>query len=188
MNDPKQQLKTQLANIEQRTGKPLADLQKIIRQSGLEKHGQIVAMLKKDLGMGHGDANTLTHVTLKPELLGGGDDDVASKVDGYYSGKKEHLRPIHDAVMKRLEKLGEFEIAPKNTYLSLRRAKQFAMIGPATNSRVDVGLNWKGASATDRLTPEKPGGMCTHVVRLSSVDDVDDELISWIEHAFNNAG
>ncbi len=188
MNDPQQQLRTQLANIEQRTGKPLSELQNLIRGSGLEKHGQIVAMLKTDLGMGHGDANTLAHVTLKPELLSGVDDDVEAKVNEYYSGKKEHLRPIHDAVMKRLEQLGTFEIAPKKTYLSLRRSKQFAMIGPATNTRVDLGLNWKGAPATERLVPEKPGGMCTHVIRLTSVDDVDDEVIHWVEQAFHSAG
>ena len=58
---------TQLANIEKRTGKTLAQLTKIIKGSGLEKHGELVAMLKTDLGMGHGDANTLVHVARQPD-------------------------------------------------------------------------------------------------------------------------
>ena len=74
------------------------------------------------------------------------------------------LKQLHDAFMKKLAKLGEFETVPKKTYLSLRRKKQFAMVRPATNSRVDVGLNMKGAEVTGRLESEKPGGMCTHKV------------------------
>ena len=58
---------TQLANIEKRTGKTLAQLTKIVKGSGLTKHGELVAMLKNDLGMGHGDANTLVHHALKSD-------------------------------------------------------------------------------------------------------------------------
>ena len=191
MNDVQKQLQTQLKNIEERTGKTLKQLQKVIKDSGLEKHGQLVSMLKKDLGMGHGDANTLVHVTKNPDVLtasSASGDDVSSKVDEYYAGKKEHLRPIHDAFMKKLEKLGDFEIAPKKTYLSLRRKKQFAMVGPATNSRVDVGLNMKGAQVTGRLESEKPGGMCTHKVRLTDPIAVDKELMDWVKQAFDAAG
>ena len=57
---------TQLANIEKRTGKTLAQLEKVVTGSGLTKHGELVAMLKQDLGMGHGDANTLVHYTRAP--------------------------------------------------------------------------------------------------------------------------
>ena len=189
MNDVQKQLQTQLKNIEERTGKTLKQLQKVIKDSGLEKHGQLVAMLKKDLGMGHGDANTLVHVTKNPDVLKADTgDDVSAKVDEYYSGKKADLRPIHDAFMKKLEKLGDFEIAPKKTYLSLRRKKQFAMIGPATNSRVDIGLNMKGAEVTGRLESEKPGGMCTHKVRLTDAKEVDKELMDWVKKAFDAAG
>ena len=38
-------LATQLANIEKRTGKALAELQAIVVASGLGKHGEVVAML-----------------------------------------------------------------------------------------------------------------------------------------------
>jgi hypothetical protein len=50
---------TQLDNIQTKTGKNLDELAGIIKSSGLSKHGEIREMLKRDLGLGYGDANTL---------------------------------------------------------------------------------------------------------------------------------
>ena len=176
---------TQLANIEKRTGKTLAQLTKIVTASGVTKHGELVAMLKNDLGMGHGDANTLVHHTLKSDgasaAAGKGAGDVLDDID---TGPKAALRPIHDALMGAIEKFGPFEIAPKKGYVSLRRKKQFAMIGPATNTQVEVGLNMKGVKGSSRLVEQKPGGMCQFKVRVSDRTDVDKELLGWIRHAY----
>lgn len=183
---------TQLANIEKRTGKSLAALAAIITKSGLEKHGELRDLLKKELGLGHGDANLLVHHvrgSAGPAVTpAGADGSIDAIVDGYYAGPKAALRPIHDAVMKRLEAFGDFEIAPKKTYLSLRRKKQFAMVGPATNTRVEVGLNMKDVPATARLEKLPPGGMCHYRVKLTDVKDVDKELIAWIKTAFDQSG
>jgi Domain of unknown function (DUF4287)/Domain of unknown function (DUF5655) len=141
---------TQLANIEQRTGKSLAALARIVKGSGLEKHGEIRDMLKRDLGMGHGDANLLVHHVLASagDAVGQGG---AAVLDGIYAGPKAALRPIHDKLMAAIGKFGAFEIAPKKGYVSLRRRKQFAMIGPATATQVEVGLNMKDVPAAGRL-------------------------------------
>ena len=64
MADPAQAVATQLANIEKRTGKSLEELAEIVRKSGLAKHGELRDMLKRDVGMGHGDANTVVHHVL----------------------------------------------------------------------------------------------------------------------------
>src|SRR5215204_2550667 len=179
-------LETQIKNIQTRTGKTLDQLYAIIRKSGLAKHGEIRDMLKNDLKMGHGDANTLVHIYLKAESSGGDkpvslDDDVMNHI---YAGPKASLRSIHDKLMESINKFGEFEIAPKKAYVSLRRKKQFAMIGPATNTRVEVGLNMKGVAATERLTELPAGQMCQYKVKLSDPKDVDKELIAWIRQAY----
>lgn len=62
------------------------------------------------------------------------------------------------------------------------------MIGPATNSRVEVGLNVKGLPATGRQEAIPPGGMCNYKVMLTEVSEVDKELFGWIKLAFENAG
>jgi len=183
-------LATQLTNIETRTGKSLKALASIIASSGLSKHGEIRDMLKRDLGLGHGDANTLVHHVLQSDgqsaamAQGQSADDVVS---GLYVGAKAGLWPIHDKLMAGITKFGEFEIAPKKTYVSLRRKKQFAMIGPATNTRVEVGLNMKGLAATERLVEMPPGGMCDYKIKLTSPAEVDAQVVAWIRRAFDGA-
>lgn len=179
---------TQLANIEKRSGKSLAELGAIVAASGLVKHGELVAMLKRDLGMGHGDANTLVH-TLRKQAEGG-DNAVPAEdaVAALYTGRKAALWPIHDRLMAEIRKFGPFEEAPKKTYVSLRRKKQFAMIGPATNTQVEVGLNAKGLAATARLVQLPPKGMCDYKVRLSAPAEVDATLAGWLRRAYDAAG
>jgi predicted transport protein len=189
MADPDKAIATQLANIEKRTGKTLAELSTIVNGSGLEKHGELVAMLKSTLGMGHGDANTLVHTVRQSAGSGAVKAASAGEVlDGLYTGPKAALRPIHDRLMKEIRKFGEFEEAPKKTYVSYRRKKQFATIGPATNTRVEVGLNMKGVEATERLEPLPAGQMCNYRVKLTEAAQVDAELITWIRTAFDAAG
>jgi hypothetical protein len=185
-------LDTQLTNIQKRSGKTLDELIGLVRKSGLTKHGQAVAFLKDTLGMGHGDANTIVHLTFKSaqafaEPTARPADSADADLERIYAGPKAALRPIHDAAMKRVEVFGPFDIAPKKTYLSLRRKKQFAMVGPATNTRVEVGLNMKGAKSTPRLEALPPGGMCQYKVRLSDAAEVDDELVNWIRRAYDES-
>lgn len=191
MNIVDKALETQLKNIQTRTGKTLDQLYDLIRKSGLSKHGQIRDMLKSELEMGHGDANTLTHTYLQSGGKVGEKtqdvpmDEVISEI---YAGPKENLRPIHEKLMAEINKFGPFEIAPKKGYVSLRRKKQFAMIGPASKSRVEVGLNMKGVEATSRLIELPPGKMCQYKVDVTESKEVDKELISWIKQAYDSAG
>jgi hypothetical protein len=190
MNIVDQATQTQLSNIEKRTGKSLKQLFDLVGASGLNKPGQVRDMLKSELGLGFGDAAVLASTALKalsPDAEKKANQSIEEIVAGFYSGPRSALRPIHDRVMAEMKKFGEFEIAPKKTYLSLRRKRQFAMLGPATNSRIDLGLNMKGIPATQRLLAMPPGGMCQYQVRLSSENDVDSELIDWIKQAYESA-
>lgn len=175
-------IQTQLANLQKKTGKTLDELGKLIAASGLTKHGEIRDMLQRDLGLGHGDANTLVHTVLQSA------GPVGDVLDEIYAGPKAALRPIHEALMQEILRFGDFEIAPKKAYVSLRRKKQFAMIGPATNTRVEVGLNMKGVPGTARLLEQPAGGMCQYKVKVTTAAEVDRELIGWIRSAYESAG
>lgn len=189
MADPQKALGTQLANIETRTGKSLAELATLLKATGLSKHAELRDHLKTTLGMGHGDANTLVH-----HVLGslGGPAVAPEQVDGdllaeIYSGPRAGLRPVHDALMAAINTFGPFEVAPKKGYVSLRRKRQFAMIGPPTNTRVELGLNMKGVPATGRLIEQPAGGMCNYKVKLTQAGEVDAQLIAWVRTAYDSA-
>jgi len=117
-----QAAQTQLKNIQKKTGKTLAELTAFVKNSGLTKHSEIREMLKRELGLGHGDANTLTHVVLQSDSASTAAGKNESQVlDEIYSGKKTNLRLIHDTLMREIIKFGPFETLPKKGYISLRR-------------------------------------------------------------------
>ncbi|MEZ4729667.1 MAG: DUF5655 domain-containing protein [Caldilineaceae bacterium] len=190
MNAVQKAYETQLKNIQRKTGKTLDELGQIVQASGLTKHSELRDLLKRELGLGHGDANTLVHVLTNPAGERGAQtsDATVDVLDKIYTGPKAALRPIHDQLMAAINTFGEFEIAPKKSYVSLRRKKQFATIGPATKSQVEVGLNVKELPVAERLTIVPPGGMCNYKVRLADPIEVDDDLIAWLQQAYTNAG
>jgi hypothetical protein len=186
MASPEEMAATMVANMKEKTGKTMAQWLKIAKASALEKHGQIVKHLKADHGMTHGFANMVASEALKaPGGAPTGDDLVAAQ----YSGKKEGLRPIYDALVAAVAKLGkDVEISPKKAYVSLRRNKQFALIQPSTAARIDVGLNLKGTKPTARLEASGSfNSMVSHRVRISGKSQVDAELKKWLKQAYSDA-
>lgn len=191
MSTIEQAYETQILNIQKKTGKSLPELSAIIQNSGLTRHGEIRDMLKRELDLGHGDANTLVHYVLKSDgeraaqTQGLSETDV---LDGIYSGPKAGLRSIHDRLMVEIREFGDFEVAPKKGYVSLRRKKQFAMLGPASNTRLEVGINSKTLAPNPRLIELPPGGMCNFKVRIVDATEVDGELIAWLKQAYEAVG
>lgn len=190
MADTDKAIATQMANIEKKTGKSLAQLSAAIAKCGKSKHGEIRSWLMDTFALGHGDANTLTHVALKSDgasAAKAAGASTADVLDEIYSGKKAHQRPIHDALMSAIGAFGEFEIAPKKGYVSLRRKKQFAMLGPKTNERFELGLNLKEDVTHPRVKVVPPGGMCQYVVPLTAAAEIDAKLIAIVRRAFDAA-
>jgi hypothetical protein len=189
MANPEQALATQLRNIEAKTGQDLAALRVAIAASGKAKHGEVRAWLMETYGLGYGDANTLAHAAKG----GGGEgaasgDAAADPLADIYTGKKAHLRSIHDAVMTAIQPWGDYEVAPKKGYVALRRKKQFAMLGPKTNDRAELGINLKDDVASEGIVAQKPGGMCQYAVALASPDDLDAEVLAVLRRAYDAAG
>jgi hypothetical protein len=189
MSNLDQAVQTQINNIQKKTGRSLDELAAIAKKSGLTRHGELRDMFKEKLGLGHGDANALVHAVLDSDGTRAAEGKSTNAVlDEIYSGPKAAFRSIHEMLMKEISKFGEFEIVPKKGYVSLRRKKQFAMIGPKTNTRFEIGINAKDLQKNARLREQPKGSMCNYIINMENAGEVDAELIAWIYTAFREAG
>lgn len=175
-------LQTMIDNMPSKTGKSLEDWKKILQTKSFAKHMEAVNFLKKEHGVTHGFANTI--VSLSKES----DDKEEDLVENQYKGK-EDLLPIYERLLSHVKSFGkDVKVTPKKTSVSIIRGKQFALIKPATKTRIDLGLKLRNKSTTDRLENSGPfGTMCTHRVKLSNADQVDKQLEGWLREAYDEA-
>ena len=173
---------TMISNFPERTGRSLDQWVTLIRASGNTRHGEVMMMLKSEYGMSHGFANFAAITALKADDAPEGD----ALVDAMYAGPKSALRRLHDAVVAVAQGFGDdVELAPKKAYVSLRRKKQFGMVGPGPAGKLEVGFNLPDADPGARFQPVT--GMCTHRVRIATAAEFDDELVGWLRRAYEGA-
>ncbi len=196
MADPQAATITQLKNIQAKTGQSIAALHAAVAASGAAKHGERRTWLMEHFKLGYGDANAVANFFGKPVPdLGSGAAPqaappapaVGDPLDTIYTGPKAALRPLHEAVMAVVQGFGDFEAAPKKTYISLRRNKQFAMVGPATKDSIEIGLNCKDLPPHARLKVLVPGGMCQATTRVTQASEIDVALKGWLKRAYDAA-
>ncbi len=196
MADPQAATLTQLRNIQTRTGKTIAELHAVLAASGLARTGERRSLLMEQFKLGYGDANTVALFYGKPvPALDGGPplaapaaDAAGDPLDALYTGAKAPLRALHEAVIRQVRGFGEFEQAPKKAYVSLRRKKQFAMVGPATKDLIEIGINARDLAPGARLKAMPAGGMCPYTLRIAGPGDIDVELTGWLRAAYDAAG
>jgi predicted transport protein len=177
---------TMIENLKEKTGHSLDEWKVIITKEKLVKHGEIVKFLKDKHGITHGYAS---EIGLK--VLGSDADssaDATDFIEAQYKGK-EHLKAYYDKIITAVQKMkGDFEIAPKKAYVSLKRKKQFITLTPASKTRFEIGFNLKGVEPEGKLEAEKPNGICSHKINIIEIAEIDKEVIDWIQMAFDNAG
>ena len=177
---------TQIRNIEAQAGQTLDEMIAAGLATGLTKHKELQAFFTETYGLTYGNANVLA-IFARDKMKGAAGEEE-NFVDAQYEGKKVALRPLYDTLIAAVTGFGDdVEVAPKRTYVSLRRKKQFALVQPGPG-RVDVGINLKGVDPDGRL--EKSGSfnsMCTHRVRVVGTEDVNDELLGWLRQAYEQA-
>jgi predicted transport protein len=170
----------------EKTGEPLDHWVKVVKQSKIEKHKAIIDFLKAEHGFTHGFAN---FVALKARKADAASMDPADLVATQYSKGKEDLQPIYKKLRTIIQSFGDdITVTQKKDSVSFIRKRQFALIKPATKTRIDLGLKIKGKPTTARLENSGPfGAMCSHRVRLESLEAIDAELLAWLKEAYEGA-
>ncbi len=131
---------TMIENLKEKTGHSLDGWKALISKQSFSKHGEIVKFLKEEHKVTHGYASEIALKVLSSDAASATDTD--GLVENQYKGK-EHLKPYYDQLIAEIQKFGgEFEIAPKKTYVSLKRKKQFIILNPASKTRFEIGFNF----------------------------------------------
>ena len=175
-------LQTMIGNLPDKTGKSLEQWLEVLKQHSFNKHSEAVKFLKSEHNVGHGYANTI--VTLSKENESDEQDLVALQ----YSGK-EALTPIYEKLVETISSFGsDVKISPKKTSVSFIRKHQFALVKPATKTRIDLGLKLKEVENQGKLEGSGPfGSMCTHRIQLTDVVSIDQEVIDWLKLAYEKS-
>jgi len=115
-------------------------------------------------------------------------------VQEQYTGKKQALRPLYDALLELgLQQGRDVKACPGKTIVPLYRNHVFAQIKPTTNARIDLGFclrDYKG-----KLPPrvQSTGGAAkgdriTHRIEITRPADIDSEVKKWLKTAYDLDG
>ncbi len=183
-----------ITELKQKTGRTLDDWLKFIKKEGPPTEKERRNWLKSEHSLG---ANTAWW--LAERSVGKGEETADSNaylkaaeeyVDDMFSGKKEHLRPLYDALLKLGLSIGkDVKACPGQTIVPLYRNHVFAQIKPTTQTRIDFGL----ALGDMKKTPKRlinTGGFekkdrITHRFEIASLKDIDDEIKRWLKIAYD---
>jgi hypothetical protein len=173
---PEEMKAAMIAGLREKTGKSLEEWLKILRSRKLTRHKEFMEVLKSEHGLTHGFANIIALQALQTDSQTA--SDTGALVESQYAGAKAGLRPIYEALLTAIRKFGrDVEASPKKAYVQ-----------PSTAARVDVGINLKGVPPTQRLEASGSfNAMVSHRVRLSSLREVDAELLGWLKKAYEGA-
>jgi hypothetical protein len=182
-----------VGELKQKTGRSLDEWLKHIRKAGPKTEAERRQWLKDEYKLGTNTASWLAEraagkgeETSDPDLyLQAAERDV----ENMYAGKKAHLRPIYNALLKVGLKTGkEAKACPCQTIVPLYRNYVFAQLKPTTLTRIDLGFALGDLKPTGRLIDT--GGFAkkdriTHRIEIKSLDDIDDEVKHWLKTAYD---
>lgn len=174
----------EIRRLEERTGEGLDTWNARVREGDFADEAQLRAWLSEQGVTGYPAMMLVMERFGYPDYLRATADEL---IEGQYADRAG-LRPIYDAVLSVLPTIGEVDIQARKTYVALTTPRRtFAAVQPTTRTRVDLGL---------RLQPSRPPtarlerarnfaqSSVTHIVRLTSPDDIDEELVDWLRQAY----
>jgi hypothetical protein len=182
-----------ISELKQKSGRSLEEWLKLIKKEGPPEEKERRDWLKTKHGLGTNSAWWLAERSLgKGEEMGDPKQYLRAAeeyVEQMFSGKKETLRPIYDALLRLGLNIGkEAKACPCQTIVPLYRNHVFAQIKPTTQTRVDFGLALGNLKTPRRLIDT--GGYAkkdriTHRFEITSLKDIDDEVERWLKVAYD---
>jgi hypothetical protein len=185
-----------IANMKEKTGRTLDEWVDLVKKKGPADEKGRNAWLKEKHGLGTNYAGWITEVSYGRGMEHIDPDIYLATAEKYvgemYAGKKAHLKPIYEALLKLgLSVADDIKACPCQTMVPFYRNHVIAQIKPTTNSRIDMGFALKDTKPTGRLIDT--GGFAkkdriTHRIEITSLDDIKDDVAKWLKKAYEMDG
>ena len=118
-----------------------------------------------------------------PDFMLASADDL---IEEQYADRPQ-LKPVFEALIGAAASLGEVAIQARKTYVSLVTPRRtFARIQPTTRERIDLGLRIDGQEPGGRLKPSKIQETMRLQIGLSSLEEIDAEVLGWLQIAYDS--
>jgi hypothetical protein len=168
--------------LKERTGEDVASWNRRIAEEQLNDEKSLRAWLTEQ------GVTSYPQSLLVWERFGYPDHLIASAedlIEKQYADRPQ-LRPIFEAIIEAAAGLGEIIIQARKTHVSLVTSRRtFARIQPTSKSRVDLALRLEGHKPGGRLQPSKIHETTRLQISLASVDDIDSEVLAWLQEAYD---
>lgn len=104
----------------------------------------------------------------------------------HLADKELVVKEIYDRLIKELQKFGQVKIEPKKTSIHLANRYGFAGIYTRKNY-INLELHLSRRLNGERIAKveQASANRFHHTIKLSSIKDVDKELLTWLEEAYD---
>ncbi len=167
--------------LKERTGEDVDTWNRRIARKQFGNEQQLRAWLAEKGVTGYAQSLLVMERFGYPDFLLASAGDL---IEGQYRDRP-HLRPILNAILAAASGLGPVTIQARKTYVSLVSPRRtFARVQPTTKQRVDLGLRLAGVKPGGWLLPSKIQETMPLQIGLSSPDEVDSEVLAWLQQAY----
>jgi hypothetical protein len=181
-----------IAELPEKTGRSLDEWLRFIAKEGPTTEPERRAWLKEKHGLGTNSAWWLAERSFGKGLEDSDPELYLQAAERYVEemfARRAALRPVYDELLKRgLALAKDVKACPCKTIVPLYRHHVFAQIKPATRTRIDMGFALGDTRATGRLVDtggRAKGDRITHRIPIATLDDIDDEVMSWLRKAYD---
>lgn len=109
-------------------------------------------------------------------------------VDSTFAGRAPVQRQTYDALIGHLRALGPFHADAVSVGVFLKSDRKFAEVRPKSRwLSLELVLPRPLADARVSRTLRASAGRTIHVIRLTAVADIDDQLRGWLTEAYDAA-
>ena len=168
--------------LTERTGAGVETWNQRIKEVGFTDEQALRAWLTAQGVTGYAQSLLVMERFGYPDFLVASADEL---IEGQYADRPQ-LRPIFDAIIDAAAGLGDVIIQTRKTYVSLVSPRRtFARVLPATKQRVDLGLRLERQQPGGRLQPSKIHETMPLQISLTTLDEVDSEVLDWLQQAYD---